>query len=199
MQFEIYLSQLQKSHNWSEEFILPAFGAWLGNEFFSKGNCRSIGVVASKSFEVPLLSVLLSGLRCLSPENEITLVHFKSKDPQGYSISRVCKCLGVYKTTEISEVESCEFIFREETIEKIRVDIGLFLRRLFAEAQRKLTLYDKHTYLEFLKTISEKKKSIEGFDYILNQKGDLVFSPFYHLERGYCCESGCINCPYGAV
>ena len=34
-------------------------------------------------------------------------------------------------------------------------------------------------------------------DYYFNEDGNLVFTKEYHLKRGYCCKSGCINCPYG--
>jgi hypothetical protein len=27
----------------------------------------------------------------------------------------------------------------------------------------------------------------------------LVFTAAYHLKRGYCCESGCRNCPWRAT
>jgi hypothetical protein len=29
------------------------------------------------------------------------------------------------------------------------------------------------------------------------ENGLLVFTREYHLKRGYCCQSGCRNCPYG--
>ncbi|MFC5862333.1 DUF5522 domain-containing protein [Acidicapsa dinghuensis] len=25
----------------------------------------------------------------------------------------------------------------------------------------------------------------------------MVFTAAYHLRRGWCCESGCLHCPYG--
>jgi len=28
------------------------------------------------------------------------------------------------------------------------------------------------------------------------ENGRVVFTPKYHLERGYCCGSGCRHCPY---
>jgi hypothetical protein len=28
------------------------------------------------------------------------------------------------------------------------------------------------------------------------ENGKVVFTPKYHLERGYCCGSGCRHCPY---
>jgi Family of unknown function (DUF5522) len=48
--------------------------------------------------------------------------------------------------------------------------------------------------------IMDKKvenKLEEGIDYYFNEKGLMVFTKEYHLKRGYCCKSGCINCPYG--
>jgi hypothetical protein len=37
---------------------------------------------------------------------------------------------------------------------------------------------------------------VEGVDYVM-ENGLLVFTREYHLKRGYCCQSGCRNCPYG--
>ncbi len=34
-------------------------------------------------------------------------------------------------------------------------------------------------------------------DYTINDNGDLVFTAHYHFKRGYCCQSACLNCPYG--
>jgi hypothetical protein len=36
----------------------------------------------------------------------------------------------------------------------------------------------------------------EGKDYYMNEKGLLVFTADYLKARGYCCGSGCQNCPY---
>ena len=38
---------------------------------------------------------------------------------------------------------------------------------------------------------------IEGEDFLL-EEGRLVFTAKYLLERGYCCNAGCRNCPYRA-
>ena len=40
------------------------------------------------------------------------------------------------------------------------------------------------------------KQLVEGLDYYLNDQGLLVFTEHYLLERGYCCGSGCLHCPY---
>ena len=29
------------------------------------------------------------------------------------------------------------------------------------------------------------------------ENGLIVFTREYHLQRGYCCKSGCRHCPYG--
>ena len=36
----------------------------------------------------------------------------------------------------------------------------------------------------------------EGKDYIILPGGLLAFTASYLSERGYCCGSGCMNCPY---
>ena len=41
-----------------------------------------------------------------------------------------------------------------------------------------------------------KRKLVEGQDYVINAQGLLVFTAHYLRERGYCCGSGCLNCPY---
>ncbi len=41
-----------------------------------------------------------------------------------------------------------------------------------------------------------KKRLMEGVDYYY-ENGFMVFTEKYHLERGYCCKSGCRHCPYG--
>jgi Family of unknown function (DUF5522) len=36
----------------------------------------------------------------------------------------------------------------------------------------------------------------EGEDFYINDKGLFVFTEAYHLKRGFCCENGCLHCPY---
>lgn len=33
-------------------------------------------------------------------------------------------------------------------------------------------------------------------DYYITSDGKQIFTKKYHLDRGYCCQSGCLNCPY---
>ena len=36
----------------------------------------------------------------------------------------------------------------------------------------------------------------ENVDYYINADGNLVFTREYHLKRGYCCQNGCLHCPW---
>jgi hypothetical protein len=36
----------------------------------------------------------------------------------------------------------------------------------------------------------------EGIDYVTDEQGNFVLTKKYLLSRGYCCQSGCLNCPY---
>ncbi|HEU4472425.1 MAG TPA: DUF5522 domain-containing protein [Flavisolibacter sp.] len=41
-----------------------------------------------------------------------------------------------------------------------------------------------------------KRELIEHEDYYYNEKGLVVLTSKYLLNRGYCCGSGCHHCPY---
>ncbi len=41
-----------------------------------------------------------------------------------------------------------------------------------------------------------KNEFVEGTDFYYNEQGYKVFTEAYHLKRGYCCENGCLHCPY---
>jgi hypothetical protein len=41
-----------------------------------------------------------------------------------------------------------------------------------------------------------KIQLIEGIDFYTNDEGLMTFTREYHLKRGHCCQSGCLNCPY---
>ena len=41
------------------------------------------------------------------------------------------------------------------------------------------------------------KDFVEGRDYYLNEAGNWVFTGYYHLKKGYCCQNACRHCPYG--
>jgi hypothetical protein len=43
------------------------------------------------------------------------------------------------------------------------------------------------------------QKLIENIDYTIDKSGNLVFTREYHLKRGHCCQSGCLNCPYKSI
>lgn len=37
---------------------------------------------------------------------------------------------------------------------------------------------------------------IEGVHFYYNEEGLTVLTEKYHLQRGFCCGNGCLNCPY---
>ncbi len=39
-------------------------------------------------------------------------------------------------------------------------------------------------------------KKLRQEDYYLSEEGFIIFTKKYHLKRGFCCQSNCINCPY---
>ncbi|MEQ8924932.1 MAG: DUF5522 domain-containing protein [Fulvivirga sp.] len=53
----------------------------------------------------------------------------------------------------------------------------------------------KSPFLSYSKVSKKKKLSGKPLYYIEN--GLYVFTEEYHLQRGYCCKSGCRHCPYG--
>ena len=38
---------------------------------------------------------------------------------------------------------------------------------------------------------------LEEGDFYFNKDGYRVFTAQYLLKRGYCCQNGCLHCPYG--
>jgi hypothetical protein len=36
----------------------------------------------------------------------------------------------------------------------------------------------------------------EGRDYYFNEEGYMVLTELFLKERGYCCNMGCLHCPY---
>ncbi len=39
-------------------------------------------------------------------------------------------------------------------------------------------------------------KNLSKEEYYISNDGYVIFTEKYHLKRGYCCDSNCINCPY---
>ncbi|WP_295191944.1 DUF5522 domain-containing protein [Sediminibacterium sp.] len=40
------------------------------------------------------------------------------------------------------------------------------------------------------------RELIEGKDFYYDEKGYMVFTAEYHLNKGHCCGYGCRHCPY---
>jgi len=47
------------------------------------------------------------------------------------------------------------------------------------------------------KSPSSQRALQENIDYTINKNGNMVFTAEFLLSRGFCCQSGCQNCPYG--
>ena len=45
-------------------------------------------------------------------------------------------------------------------------------------------------------TVNMNTNNLDPEDYYKSIDGYLIFTKKYHLKRGYCCQSNCINCPY---
>ena len=48
-----------------------------------------------------------------------------------------------------------------------------------------------------MKEMDNENKLIEGVDYYITPEGYKCLTEKHHLNRGYCCKSGCKHCPYG--
>ena len=48
-----------------------------------------------------------------------------------------------------------------------------------------------------VESLKDRPTLVEGEDFY-REGAYVVFTASYHLRRGYCCESGCRHCPYGA-
>ena len=57
-------------------------------------------------------------------------------------------------------------------------------------------LTPEHAIHNKAKDLPKTKQLLEDFDYYL-EKGNYVFTAWYHLKRGSCCQNGCRHCPYG--
>lgn len=47
-----------------------------------------------------------------------------------------------------------------------------------------------------IKALGKVQKHIEGIDYYIDDNKLFVFTAWYHLRRGTCCENNCKHCPY---
>jgi hypothetical protein len=50
--------------------------------------------------------------------------------------------------------------------------------------------------IKSIRDLGKPEKFIEGIDYNINETGSWVFSGWYLLRQGGCCDNECTNCPY---
>lgn len=103
----------------------------------------------------------------------------------GPSSSASCWCNeypAIFQLEDVSEC-LCEICLKKAMIEKISK---------YAESidPSKIDQVEIKKY--------KTSNSIEGIDYYV-ENGMYVFTRWYHLKRGYCCESGCRHCPFGLL
>ncbi len=48
----------------------------------------------------------------------------------------------------------------------------------------------------FIKSLGPAKHLQEDVDFYYNEDGYMVFTEWYHLRRGHCCENDCKHCAY---
>lgn len=93
-----------------------------------------------------------------------------------------CWCLDLPNILQKSDQGGCRC--RTCTVEEVRSSIEKYIAELTKEKR------------EVIKSLGMPKKLIEKIDYEINEEGNFVFTTWYHLRRGNCCGSGCINCAW---
>lgn len=68
------------------------------------------------------------------------------------------------------------------------------VKEKIAEYLETLTL--ENAVVGIAKNYATSSQPIEEIDYYLNEDGQFVFTAWYLLKRGYCCQNGCRHCPY---
>ena len=66
--------------------------------------------------------------------------------------------------------------------------------RLDRSVQRAIKTDIEKTLVQIADSVSNDE-FVEFVDYRI-ENGNYVFSSWYHLKRGFCCGSGCRNCPF---
>jgi hypothetical protein len=52
------------------------------------------------------------------------------------------------------------------------------------------------SYFVFVLPVRKKKAEPSANELYYWENGLMVFTEAYHLQRGYCCQSGCRHCPW---
>jgi hypothetical protein len=192
------LKALEKSEgfDFSSNFLLPYFSNWLCSSIPVVDKRKLVTVHADVLASVPELVALLTGLRVFSTDLDISLVTQKREGEEEYTIRKLCKCLGIYRVFELQTIDLEGVTVSLEDAKIIFDQTRYYLRRLFVEIQDQLFIFNRSVYEKYLETVSRRPNSVFRLDYCVNGDGNVEFSRFFHLERGFCCGSGCKNCPF---
>ncbi len=72
---------------------------------------------------------------------------------------------------------------------------GCLTKMTAQQIENHLAGKDLEQALQFAKKHQKTGSFVEYIDYIVEDK-DYVFTKWYHLKRGACCDNGCRNCPF---
>jgi len=64
-----------------------------------------------------------------------------------------------------------------------------------SDIDKKLNGKTQGQMLEFVRRFQKNGGFVEYIDYTI-ENGKYIFTKWYHLKRGECCDNGCKNCPY---
>lgn len=67
---------------------------------------------------------------------------------------------------------------------KIKDEVTKYMRELTTEK------------IKVVQSLGKPSQFIDGIDYTINSNGSWVFTGWYLLRQGECCDNNCTNCPY---
>ncbi|HAA13762.1 MAG TPA: hypothetical protein DCE41_19550 [Cytophagales bacterium] len=93
-----------------------------------------------------------------------------------------CWCMALPQVMELEEAATC--LSKEDLAQKIKDYFEVnpeAARKYWRKPEGRIPVLD----------------CTEGVDYHVDERGRWVFTAYYHLRKGYCCQNGCKHCPYG--
>ena len=97
-----------------------------------------------------------------------------------------CKTSILCRADTITECSCSQLTLSKDTLDFLQnTSYDCLCNNCLIDAEKKVK--DAH---------SATQKMTENVHYYL-EDGMLVFTELYHIQRGYCCKSGCRHCAYG--
>jgi len=102
-----------------------------------------------------------------------------------------CQKPFICQTDDIQSCQCSQIKLDQKTIEFLaKTEYDCLCMNCLSELQSLIQLAQK------ISLPRQSSEFIEGLHYEL-ENGVWVFTEFYHLLRGSCCQNGCRNCAYG--